>query len=332
MRFKLTRLVFSIGCFACILAMPVAQAADGISGYFAKQSPLNAEASVKASAISQDDPSIPDWLKKSEKLEAMLSSGDRGEVKNPKVVSKVETPVQGLNGFVVQADIMNDQHPEGKQELFVFYTDKSSRYLFVGMLIDMEKERDLNLMTERYVRGTLADNPANALRPQGMHGLVVDGSKDSKAAPVQFVVDLGHESGRSSLLNVVRLQQSLVKSGKKTRGLRIVLVSAGKDEKATGAMAIAMGYQKVSGDGIQRLMEFAEKGKDTPWMEPSRLRKEAKLKQAMGLGIFQLEDNSNQAMLARLDTLPLVYDTKGESVKYVMLPQSRQDWETLLTR
>ncbi len=329
---SLHKLLAALACTGVLLVMPAAHAATSISDYLVKSSKINPDGDVKASPIEADDPSVPDWLKKSDKIEAMLGSGDRGEVKNAKVVSKVETPVPGLNGFVVQADIVNDKNPEGKQELFVFYTDSTNRYLFVGMLIDTVKERDLNLMTERYVRGTLADNPARALRPQDMYGLVVEGSKDSTAAPIQFVVDLGHDSGRSSFLNVVRLQQSLVKSGKKTRGIRVVLVSAGKDEKATGAMAMAMGYQKISGDGITRLMEYADKGNDTPWMAPERLRKESKLKQAVGLGIFQLEDNSNQALLARLDTLPLVYDSNGDATKYVMLPETRGDWEALLTR
>ena len=319
-------ITFSLG-----LAVPVhAQSTGGISDFFVKSSKVKADDSVKTTPVKPED--IPDWLRKSERLEALLGDGGSGQVSNAKVVSKVETPIPGVDGIVVQADVSNEANPEGRKELFVFYTDKSKRYLFVGMLIDTEKDRDLNLMTERYVRGQLADNPAHALRPQDMHAIVVPGGKASKADPLHFVVDLGHESGRSSLLNVVRLHNALLSSGKNPRPLRIVLVSEGKDETATGAMAMALGFQKVSGNGLAKLIEYADKGKNTPWMAPARLRGETKLKQAVGLGIFQLEDNSGQALVARLNTLPLVYEGEGPRAKNTMLPLTAADWETLMLR
>ncbi|KLR59000.1 hypothetical protein OX89_04235 [Diaphorobacter sp. J5-51] len=305
-------------------------AAGGLSDFVVKPTKLSQGSPIKTSNVEDKD--IPDWLRKSERLEAMLGDDGKSRVENAKVVSKVETPIPGLDGFVVQADIFNAKSPEGRKELFVFYTDKTKRYLFVGMLIDMEKERDLNMMTERYVRGQLADNPAKALRPQDMHGLVIPGGKTNKMAPLQFVVDLGHENGKSSFLNVVRLHQSLLDGGKNPRPLRIVLVSGGKDEMSTGAMAMAMGYQKISGDGLPKLIEYAEQGRSTPWMNPARLKNDANLKQAMGIGIFQIEDNSSQAMLARLDTLPLIYDGTGDKTKYIMLPTGKADWTQLLTK
>ena len=318
-----------IAASLAIGAMGNAFAAGGLSEFLVKPSKLNQGNPIKTSKVDEKD--IPDWLRKRERLEAMLGEDGKSRIENSQVVSKVETPIPGLNGFVVQADVFNDKFPDGKKELFVFYADQTKRYLFVGMLIDMEKERDLNMMTERYVRGELADNPAKALRPQDMHGILVAGGKANKKAPLQFVVDLGHENGKSSFLNVVRLHKSLLDSGKNPRPLRIVLVSGGKDELSTGAMAMSMGYQKISGDGLSRLVEFAEKGRSTPWMDASRLKSDPKLKQAMGIGIFQVEDNSNQALLARLDTLPLIYDGAGDRTKNIMLPTGKQDWINLLT-
>lgn len=328
MRFNLRVLCVSVAC--TLAAMPVAAA--GLSDFIAKPSRINKVDEIKASAIKPEDPDIPDWLRKSERLEAMLGDEAGSKVENAKVISRVETPVPGMQGFVVQADVVSEKNPEGRKELFVFYTDSTKRYLFVGMLIDTEKERDLNLMTERYVRGQMADNPARALRPQDMHGILIAGGKANKSAPLQFVVDLGHESGKSSFLNVVRLHKSMVDGGKNPRPLRIVLVSAGKDEVSTGAMAMAMGYQKISNDGLARLVEYAEKGRKTPWMDAARLRNDPKLKQAMGLGIFQIEDNSNQALLARLDTLPLIYESTGAATKYIPMPLVRSDWETVFSR
>ena len=332
MRFNFRPLCAALACsFAFGMAGNAqAQASGGISDFFVKSSKIKADDGVKTTPVKPED--IPDWLRKSERLEALLGDGGSGQVSNAKVVSKVETPIPGIDGIVVQADVTNESNPEGRKELFVFYTDKTKRYLFVGMLIDTEKERDLNMLTERYVRGQLADNPARALRPQDMHGIVIPGGKSNKTPPLQFVVDLGHESGKSSFLNVVRLHNSLLASGKSPRPLRIVLVSAGKDEISTGAMAMALGSQKLSGDGLAKLVEFANKGHKTSWMEPARLRAEPKLKQAVGLGVFQLEDNSGQALIARLDTLPLVYEGEGARTKYTLLPTSLPDWETLLLR
>ncbi len=328
MRFDLRTCTVAV-CFA-IAGMGSSFAAGGISDFIVKPSKLNQGSPIKTSKVEDKD--IPDWLRKSERLEAMLGDDGKSRIENAKVVSKVETPIPGLDGFVVQADVFNDKFPDGKKDLFVFYSDKSKRYLFVGMLIDMEKERDLNMMTERYVRGQLADNPAKALRPQDMHGILIAGGKTNKNAPLQFVVDLGHENGKSSLLNVVRLHKSLLDSGKNPRPLRVVLVSGGKDEMSTGAMAMAMGYQKISGDGLTKLIEYAEQGRSTPWMSPARLKNDPNLKQAMGIGIFQIEDNSGQAMLAKLDTLPLIYDGTGDKTKYIVLPTGKADWTQLLTK
>lgn len=304
--------------------------ASGISD-FLQPSKVGAAASVKATEISPNDKDIPDWLRNSERLNAMMGASADARLENAKVIRKVESPIPGLDGFVVQADSYSSADPEGRQELFVFYTDKSRRYLVVGMMIDMERDRDLNQVIERYVRGEMADNPARALRPQDMHAMVLKGGK-SKSTPLTFVVDVGPEAGKSSLLSIVALHQSLLKSGSNPRPLRIVPVSAGKDELSTGAMAMAMGYEKFSGNGVEKLVEFAQKGRATSWMEPNRIKKDESLKRAIGMGIFQIDENSTQALLARLSTLPLVYDGEGEKVKFVPLPTSQGDWKTLLLK
>ena len=297
------------------------------------KSPQGADASstIKSAPITSADKDVPGWLRDSERLNSMLGDDAETKIENAKVVRKVETPIPGLDGFVVEADTSTTANPEKKKELFVFYTDKTRRYLVVGLMIDTEKERDLNQLVERFVRGEMADNPAKALRPQDMHALTLQGGK-SKAAPLSFVVDLGPEAGKSSFLGVVRLHQAMVASGANPRPVRIVLVSAGKDELSTGAMAMAMGFERVSKDGVAKLVEFAEKGRSAGWLDSKRLSKDASLKQAIGLGIFQIDENSTQALLARLNTLPLVYDGVGDQMKFVTLPSSQADWRALLSK
>nr|WP_314708988.1 hypothetical protein [uncultured Comamonas sp.] len=290
---------------------------------------LDASSVLRSEPIDSKSKDLPDWLKDSKRLQDMLGADANYRVENPKVIRRVEAPFPGLEGYVVEATSFSDATPEGKKELYVFYTDKSKRYLMVGMMIDMQKNRDVNVDTERFVRGELADNPAKALRPQDMHAIVVPGGAGSA---VSFVVDLGKQAGRDSLLNLVRFHQALRREGAAVRPLRLVLVSAGHDEFATAAMAIAYGAETISGTGLAKAMEFAEKARDVAWLQPKSMGKDSEVKRILGTGVFKMEDNSTQALLARLDTLPLVYDGEKERMVNVPLPASQADWKRLLTK
>lgn len=293
---------------------------------------LGSKSKDAVQSVSPTEEDVPQWLRDSERLSALLGDNGEARIENPKVVRKIDTPVAGLQGFVVQADTYTKASPEGKRELYVFYSDKTGRYLVVGLMIDTEKDRDLNQVYERLVRGELSDNPARALRPQEMRAIMLKGGK-SKTPALDFVIDLGPDGGKSSLLALVGLHRTLLKEGANPRPVRIVLVSSGKDELSTGAMAIAMGFDQIEGDGVSKLVEFAQKGRATSWLEPKRLKSDAKLKQAIGNGIFALSENSTQALLARLDTLPLVYESVGgQQPKYIPLPASQADWRALLLK
>lgn len=289
-----------------------------------------ADAGVKTQPIDGDSKEVPDWLRDSKRLETMLGAEANFKIKDPRVIRTMDAPFPGLLGYVVEATSYSDANPDGKKELFVFYTDKSKRYLMVGMMIDMQKNRDVNLDVERYVRGELADNPAKALRPQDMHGIQVPGS--SSSTPLTFVVDLGKKAGRDGVLNLVRLHQTISRAGTNVRPLRIVLVSAGHDEYATAAMAIAYGYETISGNGLAKVLEFSEKGSSVSWLQRQKVNKDTELKRVLGTGIFKMEDNSTQALLARLDTLPLVYVGQGERTVNIPLPSSQADWKALITK
>jgi hypothetical protein len=288
------------------------------------------DAGLKTSPVDSNAQDIPQWLKDSERLGKMLGDSADFRVENPKVIRKFDSPIPGLDGFVVEATSYSKATPDGKKDIFIFYTDKTRRYLVVGMMIDMKKDRDLNLDIERYVRGELADNPAKALRPQDMHSITIAGNPSAK--PLIFVTDLGSQAGKDSFLNLVRLHSSMVKSGANPRPLRVVLVSAGHDEMATVAMSMAYGYETISGNGAAKIVEYAEKGKATPWLESGKIAKDPNIKNVLGNGIFKMEDNSTQALLAKIDTLPLVYDFDGEKTVNVPLPSSASAWKAILTK
>lgn len=282
---------------------------------------------VKTDPVDPRSSDLPAWLKDSQKLKDMLGADANFRVQDPKVIRRLEAPFPGLEGYVVEATSFSDATPEGKKELFVFYTDTSKRYLMVGMMIDMERNRDVNLDVERFVRGELADNPAKALRPQDMHQIKVPGGTGT---PIIFVVDLGKQEGRDSMANLVKLHQSLRLKGENIRPLHLVLVSAGHDEYATAAMALAYGDEAIKGTGLNRAMEFAERGRNASWLQPKSMNKSADTKRTLGTGIFKMEDNSTQAMLARINTLPLVYVGEKESTVNVPLPINAADWTALL--
>ena len=273
---------------------------------------------------------IPQWLKDSRKLNEMLGSDAKVRIENPKVVHKVSKVFAGLDAFVVEGTEFSDDHPDGKQQLYFFYSDAAQEYLFVGMAIDMKRGRDVSMDLERYLRGQLAESPAKALRPEEMHSIDMPGGK-TNAPPLTFVVDLGPQAGRDSFLNVVQMHRSLMASGDNPRTVKFIMVTNAKNELSGAAMAIAYGSHAASGDGVARLVEFARAGEKTAWLQPRKLGNDAGTKQMLGTGIFKLDTNSTQALLAKLDTLPLIYIGSGGKTSNVPVPLSAPEWKKLLT-
>ena len=187
-------------------------------------------------------------------------------------------------------------------------------------------------MINRQIRGERADNPALALNPLEMHGIDAEVSEKKDDEKLIVVVDLGPQKGRQNLLNIINRRQELLKKNQELRPLRIVPVSAATDELGTAAMAMAMGYDQMqTGDGFNRLLEYAQQGNQAAWLDKARLRDDPLLKQALGLGIFLLDDNSTQALLARVDVLPLVYIANGQKIQHVETPISTDEWDKILT-
>ncbi len=277
---------------------------------------------------SMENENLPEWFKDSKRLSELLGGKAVGNVTDAKVIRRTPTPIAGLDALVIEGTVSSqgvDPHPE----TFVIYLDKTGRYLVAGLVIDMEKNRNLGQLIDRQVRGERADNPALALDPLDMHGVTAV-NQNARDETIIIVADLGPEKGRQNILSIHQLYTSLVASGQSLAHLKIIPVSAGKDEMATAAMAMAMGYDDLrTGDGYNKIIEFSEKGKNAPWLDKQRLQAEKDLKAVMGRGIFKLDDNSTQALLAKLNTLPLVYrETKGK-VEYLPLPTSSEDWKKL---
>ncbi|WP_213381980.1 hypothetical protein [Allochromatium tepidum] len=279
--------------------------------------------------VSVAPETLPEWVRDSRRLSQMLGGQSVGDVSDAQVIQRLSTPIEGLDALVIEATI-SKKDQESQRETFVLYVDTTGRYLMAGLFIDMEQNRNLGQVIERQVRGERADSPAQALRPLEMHGLDAEPIEDPDGSLI-VVVDLGPEIGRRNFLRIAALRQSLREEGRAVRALRVIPVSAAHDELSTGAMAMALGYDTLNpGDGYQKLLEYAEKSHAAPWLDKDRLRDDPLLKQAMGLGIFRLDDNSTQALLARLNTLPLVYEVRGNRADSLPVPTDGDEWKKLL--
>lgn len=319
MRFNRLATLAIAACAVSFAGAQTTNLADYLKGNSGKTPKMTAPAAEE----------VPAWLRDSRKLNEMLGSDAQVRIENPKVVHKVNNVFAGLDAFVVEGTETSADHPEGRQQLYFFYSDPAQEYLFIGMAIDMKRGRDVSMDLERYLRGQLADSPAKALRPEEMHGIEMPGGK-TNAAPLTFVVDLGPQAGRDSFLNVVQLHRSLMASGENPRTVRFIMVTNAKNELSGAAMAIAYGSHAKSGDGIARLVEFARSGDKTPWLLPRKLSNDAGTKQMLGTGIFKLDTNSTQALLAKLDTLPLIYIGTGGKTQNTPVPLSAPEWKKLL--
>lgn len=271
----------------------------------------------------------PAWLKDSKRLTELLGSDPTVRIEKPRVVQRVPKVFAGLDAFVVEAMEFSNDHPDGKSQLYFFYSDAAQEYLFVGMAIDMKRGRDVSMDLERYLRGSMAESPSKALRPQEMHSIELKGGKTS-ATPLTFVTDLGNQAGRESFLNVVTLHRSMMSAGENPRPINFVLVTNAKNELSGAAMAIAYGSHAIKRDGVERLVEYARDGERTSWLQPRKLGNDASIKQMLGTGIFKLDNNSTQALLARLDTLPLLYTGSGAKMANAPMPLGQPEWRKLL--
>lgn len=281
----------------------------------------------KITTPNQDE--VPQWLKDSRRLKELLGSDPKVRIDNPRVVHRVPNAFPGLDAFVVEGTEFNEDFPEGKKSLYFFYSDPAQQYLFIGMAIDMKRGRDVSMDLERYLRGQLEDSPAKALRPQEMHSIEMPGGKNP-APPLTLIVDLGPQAGKDSFLNVVQLHRSMMAGGENPRTVNFVLVTNAKNELAGAAMAIAYGSHVTNKDGVARLVEYARGGDKTTWLQPRKLAADPAIKQMLGTGIFKLDNNSTQALLAKLDTLPLLYVGTGGKMTNMALPLGGSDWQKLL--
>lgn len=322
----LVAVFFACGVFASHAQTPTSFMEAGKKGNNGVQS-LSFDSSKSGVPSNEETPS---WLKDSGRLESILGGGARFKVENPTLVRTVESPVPGLKAYVVKATTFDDEKPNGEEQLYTFYIDASGRYLMVGLMVDMEKNRDVGVDIERYVRGEHADNPARALYPHEMHKIIVAGSPKNTLQPLYYVVDLGNKVGRDGLVQLMALHKSLIDSKKTVRDIYLILVSNGQNEEATAIQAYIYGHETINKTGKQKAFEYASQGKLRDFSAVN-LNKDIRSKEILGSGVFKLEENSQQAYLARLSILPLVYKENKGSAQLALLPKNNEEWITLLT-
>jgi hypothetical protein len=275
---------------------------------------------------------LPDWFHDSERLSEMLGGKVAGEVENAKVIRRIQTPIKGLDAVVIKGTI-NAPDKIPYEEIFTLYMDKTNQYLVSGMMIDIKANREVGTMIARYVKGESADNPARALDVMSMGRLTAGGNKAGFTEPgtIFYVSDFAQEAARSNLINIHNLRNKLIKSGKKVHPFAVIPVSEGKDEMSSVASSMSFGYEALSsGDGYNKLIEFAAKGNAASWLQPMKIKGDPKLIQIVGLGVQHIDNNTSAALLARVNSLPLVYTTDGESAQWIPLPTSEKEWETIL--
>ena len=271
---------------------------------------------------------IPSWLQDSRRLSKILDGEDIGEVSNTKVVGRYNTPISGLFAVAVEGTVTKSGSAP-RQEYFIFYTDKDSKYLVAGMIIDIDNSRNITQMIEQQIRGNLATSPAKALNLSVMHAVQWNPGNEKKGQ-ITLVIDIGPEGGKANFINVATLHQNLSKT-KRVRPLRIIPVTNGKNELATAAMAMALGYETLRpGDGYNKLLEFADKGDAASWLQKNRLATDPKLKEILGVGAFKMEENTTFAMMAKVERLPLIYLHENGVPTPIPTPTSKAAWEKLL--
>lgn len=289
-----------------------------------------AQSDFKIKPLPTTDKELPSWMKDSQRLARILDGDDISEIKNPKVIGRYETPIDGLFAVAVQATVIAKDN-SSREDYFIFYTDKTSRYLVAGLLIDVEKNRNVGQIVEQYIRGQVAGSPARALNLLQLHAVQWNPSQE-KDGVITIVIDIGPAEGRRSFLNIAALHQKMGKTGK-VRPLRIIPVTNAKDELSTAAMSMALGFEHMKpGDGYNKLLEFADIGNKASWLQKDRLLKEAKLKEVLGIGAFKMEENTTQAVLAKVDRLPLIYINEKGTLKNIPVPTQQKEWETLLRK
>jgi len=72
------------------------------------------DAGIHASPIDSKSEDVPQWLRDSERLNKMLGDSADFRVENAKVIRKFDSPVPGLDGFVVEATSYTKDFPDGK--------------------------------------------------------------------------------------------------------------------------------------------------------------------------------------------------------------------------
>src|SRR5690606_5122666 len=96
-----------------------------------------------------------------------------------------------------------------------------------------------------------------------------------------------------------------------------------QDERSVAGMAMALGRDRFQPKtGYAMLVDYAQTKGQPSWMTPERMNADPKMKEIIGQGVFALEENSSQAIEARVSTLPVVFEKDGAKYTQIPIPTS----------
>jgi len=247
------------------------------------------------------------FAKRIETLEKLiLASGMTGEIpvfRQLKFVGQTDSPIAGLKAYVY--DAMVDEGGRTQAQRIVFYADAKKEIVVIGALYDMKKGRDLS-------QDALAAVSTKDLSLASLQRVpLLPGKRDRT---VTVVIDLGAEAARKFLLDVIQ-QRARFDSY-----VDLALVTTPDDEKAVGASSI---IAAARGDDFYRyLSEWLKNGPRAPFMQKEALRKNPKIVQMVGQGVWHLERNTTALIAADVRRLPLIFVTEGGKTRSVSSPKN----------
>jgi hypothetical protein len=247
------------------------------------------------------------FAKRIETLEKLiLASGMTGEIpvfRQLKFVGQADSPIAGLKAYVY--DAMVDEGGRTRAQRIVFYADAKKEIVVIGALYDMKNRRDLS-------QDALASVSTKEVSLASLQRLpLLPGKRDRT---VTVVIDLGVEAARKFLLDVIQQR------GRFDSYVDLALVTTPNDEKSVGASSIIAASR---GDDFYRyLSEWLKDGPRAPFMREEALRKNPKVAQLVGQGIWHLERNTSALIAADVRRLPLIFVTEGGKTRAVSSPKN----------
>jgi hypothetical protein len=255
--------------------------------------------------VSDDEEHL--LAKRIETLEKLfLASGMTGEIpvfRQLKFVGQADSPIGGLKAYVYDATV--DEGGRTRAQRLFFYADAKKEIVVIGALYDMKNGRDLS-------QDALASVSTKEISLASLQRLPLLPSKRDRT--VTAVIDLGVLAARKFLLDAIQQRERF------DSYVDLALVTTPNDKKAVGASSI---IAAARGDDFYRYLSAWLKDRPrAPFMREEALRKNPKMAQMVGQGIWHLERNTSALFAADVRRLPLIFVTEGGKTRSVSSPKN----------